>query len=74
MLVTRRGGGYSARRLMNVGFIACSGETTKALGAPGPSAADIAATRSAWLMPLRKPDHTATAVYDAVWFSSESVY
>ncbi|MFC4174513.1 protein-L-isoaspartate O-methyltransferase [Microvirga sp. GCM10011540] len=73
MLVTRTGRGYRAKQLMNVGFISCSGETTRSPGGPRPSEADIAATRSVWPVSEREPDRTATAVYDAVWFSADSV-
>ncbi|HZH52982.1 MAG TPA: SAM-dependent methyltransferase [Microvirga sp.] len=73
MLVIRRDEGFQAKQLMNVGFISCSGETTKVANHHGPSEADIAATRSVWLVADRPPDRTATAVYDAVWFSSEEV-
>ena len=73
MLVTRKDEGFRARQLINVGFISCTGETTRAANRHGPSEADIAATRSVWLVADREPDHTATAVYDAVWFSSDHV-
>jgi protein-L-isoaspartate(D-aspartate) O-methyltransferase len=73
MLVTRTAEGYRAAQLMNVGFIACSGESTIAPDRHGPSEADIAAIRSVWLTRDRRPDRTATAIYDALWFSTEPV-
>jgi protein-L-isoaspartate(D-aspartate) O-methyltransferase len=71
MLVTRMQRTYAAEPLMTVGFISCSQETTRKTSAYGPSEADIAGTRSIWLTTDRPPDRTATAVYDAVWFSSD---
>jgi protein-L-isoaspartate(D-aspartate) O-methyltransferase len=73
ILVTRRLGGFRAVPLMSVGFIACNGEQTKVASGGAPSDAGIAATRSVWLTKDREPDQNATAVYDAVWFSSERV-
>ncbi len=71
MLVMRTENGFRAKPLMSVGFISCSQEKTKAVGARGPSEADIAATRSIHLTADREADDTATAIYDAVWFSSD---
>ncbi len=71
MLVTRKQRTYAAEPLMTVGFISCSEETTRKTRVYGPSEADIAGTRSIWLTADRPPDRTATAVYDAVWFSSD---
>jgi protein-L-isoaspartate(D-aspartate) O-methyltransferase len=73
MLVIRRDKGYSAEQLMTVGFISCSEEKTKKTSVHGPSEGDIVATRSIWLKADREPDQSATAVYDAVWFSSDPV-
>lgn len=73
MLVRRRRYGYSASQLMNVGFITCSGETTRKAPGHDPSEAEIARTRSVWLTSDRRPDETATAVYDEVWFSTEHI-
>jgi protein-L-isoaspartate(D-aspartate) O-methyltransferase len=73
VLVTRTEAGFSASHLMTVGFIPCSGENANKASRHRPSEADIAATRSIWLTVDREPDETATAIYDAVWFSSEPV-
>jgi protein-L-isoaspartate(D-aspartate) O-methyltransferase len=71
MLVTRRRRGFEARPIMSVGFITCadqplgrSGEITR-LG--------VEATRSVWLREDRAPDASATAIYDALWFSADAV-
>jgi protein-L-isoaspartate(D-aspartate) O-methyltransferase len=73
MLVRRKRRGYSASQLMNVGFITCSGETTRRAPGLGPSETEIARTHSVWLTADRKPDQTASAVYDEVWFSTDHV-
>jgi protein-L-isoaspartate(D-aspartate) O-methyltransferase len=73
MLVTRALNGYRAKPLMSVGFIGCSGATAGDPVGSGPSESDVAATRSIWLMAERKPDASATAIYDDVWFSSVNV-
>lgn len=71
VLVTREPGGLAVRVLMSVGFIRCVGEITQVVPGGAPSEAGIAATRSLWLTADRKPDASATAVYDQVWFSSQ---
>jgi protein-L-isoaspartate(D-aspartate) O-methyltransferase len=71
VLVRREPGGFSARRLMDVGFVVCTGQPMGAAGeitAPG-----LAATRSVWLRDERAPDASATAVFRDVWFSAEEV-
>ncbi len=72
MLVTRRPGGFSAKPVMSVGVIACSGEKHHRRADQPVPHAEIK-TRSVWLATDRKPDHTATAVYEDVWFSTEGV-
>ncbi|HEV2558888.1 MAG TPA: SAM-dependent methyltransferase [Microvirga sp.] len=71
ILVTRRGSGYAARPLMQVGFITCSGQGTGRQGEL--TGLGFEATRSVWLRAEREPDATATAVYEALWFSSDAV-
>lgn len=73
VLVTRRPEGLRVRLLMTVGFIRCSGETTRVAASGAPSEAGIAATRSVWLTEDRPPDASATATYEQVWFSSDDV-
>jgi protein-L-isoaspartate(D-aspartate) O-methyltransferase len=73
VLAVRRTGGFSARMLMNVGFISCSGAAERA----GPNhmlnESDLAAVRSLWTTEERQPDQSALAVYESVWFSSSEV-
>jgi protein-L-isoaspartate(D-aspartate) O-methyltransferase len=73
LLVTRRAGAFSARSLMNVGFISCSGVDEKKAPSRLVTEADLAAVRSVWIKSERPPDESAIAVYDHVWFSSEAV-
>jgi protein-L-isoaspartate(D-aspartate) O-methyltransferase len=73
ILVHRHLEGSSARPLMNVGFIACSGQDSAKVKGPAPSEAAIAGSRSVWITVDRPPDASATAVYQDVWFSSKAV-
>lgn len=70
LLVRAGKGGFAAEATMAVGFIPCTG----AQDSPQPGGRrDAWKTRSVWLGAERAPDDSATAVYDAVWFSSEPV-
>lgn len=73
VLVQRQANGFSARSLMNVGFISCSGTMETSNVRNLPTEADLAAVRSLWIRIEREPDASAIVVYDQVWFSSESV-
>lgn len=73
VLVRRQAAGLSARSLMNVGFISCSGTTETISVRHLPTEADLAAIRSVWTRAERAPDASAVAVYEQVWFSSEEV-
>ena len=71
MLVERRPKGFRAKPTFGVGFIPC-------IGAQGErsdrrAGGDPSETRSVWLSAARKPDDTAIAVYEEVWFSSDPV-
>jgi protein-L-isoaspartate(D-aspartate) O-methyltransferase len=70
VLVHRLAAGFSAKPLMTVGFISCSGTTERPTLKRLPIEADLASVRSIWLVKDRSPDRTALAVYDQVWFSS----
>jgi protein-L-isoaspartate(D-aspartate) O-methyltransferase len=70
IVVRRYPAGFSARPAMQVGFITCSGQGR---GRIGEIKADLASTRSVWLRDAREPDGTATAIYDALWFSTDQV-
>ena len=73
ILVRRRPGGFSAKPLMTVGFISCSGTAEKATSKHRLTEAELASVRSIWLIADRPPDQTAIAVYDHVWFSKAEV-
>lgn len=70
VLVTHRQQGLSAKTLMTVGFITCSGAAEKKTSGRLQGEADFAAVRSIWLASDRQPDESAVAVYEEVWFSS----
>ena len=69
VLVRRLSGGFSAKPLMTVGFISCSGAAEKR-SKHHFTEDDLAGVRSIWLTEDRSPDQTSIAVYDQVWFSS----
>jgi len=73
VLVKRQRNGFSAKPLMTVGFISCSGAQERPVLKHLPSEADLAAVRSIWLTGETPPDHSAVAVYEQVWFSSKRV-
>jgi protein-L-isoaspartate(D-aspartate) O-methyltransferase len=73
LLVVHRARGFSAKPLMTVGFISCSGTTEKIAVNRPPTEADLAAVRSLWVNEEREPDQTALAVYENVWFSSAKI-
>jgi len=72
-LVTRETQGFSARPLMTVGFISCSGTSERISVRNLPTEADLAAVRSIWIRSERAPGASAVAVYKDVWFSSEEL-
>jgi len=69
LVVRREAGGFAAKPTLSVGFITCEGAAPSGLK-PRPSTDAIERTRSVWITADRPPDHTATAIYDDVWFSS----
>lgn len=73
ILVTRRAQGFSAKPIMNVGFITCSGATERSPASRPPTEGDLGAVRSVWLKADHAPDKSAIAVYDNVWFSQDEV-
>lgn len=70
VLVERQTAGFSAKPLMKVGFISCSGTKEELASDQHPTEATFAAIRSIWLTADKPPDRSAMAVYDDVWFSS----
>jgi protein-L-isoaspartate(D-aspartate) O-methyltransferase len=73
VLVERLRDGFSARTLMTVGFISCSGTQEKPVLKHLPTEADLASVQSVWLASECSPDGSAVAVYDQVWFSSKRI-
>lgn len=73
VLVERRPGGFSAKPLMTVGFISCSGTMEDTAVKHRLTEADLASVRSIWFKSDRSPDQTAVAIYDQLWFSSAAV-
>jgi protein-L-isoaspartate(D-aspartate) O-methyltransferase len=71
LLVTRRGGAFSAQPIMTVGFIPCAGQGRTQVARI--TEAGMAATRSVWVTAQRPPDESATLIADGVWFSSDAV-
>ncbi|MXQ14117.1 protein-L-isoaspartate O-methyltransferase family protein [Microvirga makkahensis] len=69
VLVRRLSDGFSAKPLMTVGFISCSGAEQEG-SKHRFRESDLAAVQSIWLTEDRSPDRTAIAVYDHVWFSA----
>ena len=70
-LVTRTGSGFELRPLMPAWFIACVGASEEPAGSMPPDGAAAWQSRSIRLTAEQAPDHSATAVYQDVWFSSE---
>ena len=71
ILATPASRGFKALPSLRVGFIPCSGETTKPTVGQQAPRFSIDRTRSLWLADHREPDASATAVYDSVWFSAD---
>ncbi|GLQ57023.1 protein-L-isoaspartate O-methyltransferase family protein [Devosia nitrariae] len=71
MLIRREeAGGLIAKSLGRAWFIPCVGASQGHSGDRSPTRSDVRAIRSVWLASDRKPDETAVAVYEDVWFSS----
>lgn len=73
VIVERQRHGFSARPLMTVGFISCSGTMERPVLKRLPTEADLASVRSIWLTRDRPPDESAVAVYEQVWFSGRGI-
>lgn len=73
VLVTRRDAGFAAVPLMASWFIPCVGASLASGDAGSIDTSAAWKTRSIHLMRDRKPDATATAVYEHVWFSAAPV-
>jgi protein-L-isoaspartate(D-aspartate) O-methyltransferase len=70
-LVTRTSLGLELKPLMPAWFIPCIGVSEEPAGSTPPDAGSAWRSRSIRLTAEQAPDHSATAVYPNVWFSSE---
>ena len=73
MLVTRRAAGFDAKTVGSAIFIPCSGAAAAVQCQLVPDMAAARRTRSVRMTASQAPDASATAIYDAVWFSAEPV-
>lgn len=73
VLVTRTPNGFACDPFMGSWFIPCSGASVAGPTAKIPSRQRAAQSRSIWLTSDRVPDHTATAIFDDIWFSSRGL-
>lgn len=74
VLVTQQASGFVLRPLMPAWFIACVGtEGVSGRSSLAPDHNTAWQSRSIHLCSDRKPDDSATAIYDQVWFSREAV-
>jgi protein-L-isoaspartate(D-aspartate) O-methyltransferase len=73
MLVTQSGNGFACDPFMGSWFISCVGASSPGNAAKLPTHRQAARTRSLWLVADKVPDETATAIFDAVWFSAQPV-
>ena len=73
LLVTRTDAGLRARPTMPVWFIPCVGASGLRAQDGPPTAERMRETRSIYLVSDRAPDDSATAIFDRVWFSSETL-
>jgi protein-L-isoaspartate(D-aspartate) O-methyltransferase len=72
VLVTRGASGFKLKLLMRAGFIPCIGASeAEQDAAPPPDSSAAWRSRSIRLVAEQAPDHTATAIYRHIWFSSE---
>jgi len=71
--LTRTECGFRAAPTMQVAFIPCIGAMSRPTSGSRAEASEAQRTRSVWLREDRPPDETATAVYENVWFSSDTV-
>jgi protein-L-isoaspartate(D-aspartate) O-methyltransferase len=73
LLVTRRDAGFSVVPLMSAWFIPCVGASLASTDAGSLDSAAAWRTKSLHLVRDRRPDDTATAIYEHVWFSAAAV-
>lgn len=73
VMVTRTRQGFACDPFMRSWFIPCVGASVAGPAAKIPDRQNAAGSRSIWLTADRVPDRTAIAVFDNVWFSSQSL-
>ena len=73
MLVTRAARGFEARPLMSSWFIPCAGASSPKGSALAPTPATARRIRSLHLVRDQRPDESAVAIHEHVWFSSAEV-
>jgi len=71
VFISRAARGFSINPAMPAWFIPCVGASCGSSGDKPPDVKSACASRALYLKAQRKPDATATAIYDEVWFSSE---
>lgn len=72
-MITRRADGFAFEPLMSAWFIPCVGASKASGRTIAPDYAGAWRSRSVRLTASQKPDGTATAVYEDVWFSERAV-
>jgi protein-L-isoaspartate(D-aspartate) O-methyltransferase len=72
LLVTCGEGGFEVKPLMSSWFIPCIGASAD-VAVKTPTAAEAWSARSIWPIARRRPDETAVAIYDDIWFSSSGL-
>jgi protein-L-isoaspartate(D-aspartate) O-methyltransferase len=73
ILITRRPGGFEVKSGGLASFTPCIGASEIETVGPVPDLDAAHRTRSIRLTAEQKPDATATAIYNDVWFSTEEV-
>jgi protein-L-isoaspartate(D-aspartate) O-methyltransferase len=73
IIVSRRAKGFSVKPLMNSYFIPCVGASEAGQCIKTPDEREAWSVRSVWLSAERKPDETAVAICEHLWFSSAEI-
>jgi protein-L-isoaspartate(D-aspartate) O-methyltransferase len=71
VILLRAGEGFWATPVMPAWFIPCVGASEAASCTKVPDGREAWSIQSAWLTAERRPNETAVAIYEDVWFSSE---
>jgi protein-L-isoaspartate(D-aspartate) O-methyltransferase len=73
MLVTKTREGFSVQPLRPAWFIPCVGASDAGEAQKLPSLPEARSIRSLWLKQDHEPDDTAVAIFNEVWFSSQTI-